>query len=143
MSETSKPSSVLFVCNMNAIRSPMAEYLARDICGTSTTFQSAGAQAGYVDPFMPFIMQERGIGFEFHESKDLVDFDLSEFDLIVTLTPQAHHVTLEAIRDESCEIEYWPTENPAQVAGNREQVLDSFRKVRNTLEDKIKSRFCE
>lgn len=143
MSKTSKPTSVLFVCNMNAIRSPMAEYLARDICDTNINFKSAGAQAGYVDPFMPFIMQERGIGFEFHESRDLTDFDLTKFDLIVTLTPQAHHVTLEAIRDQKCEIEYWPTENPAQVAGNREQVLDSFRKVRNTLEEKIKSRFCE
>lgn len=128
---------------MNAIRSPMAEYLARNLCGTDITFQSAGAQAGYVDPFMPFIMQERDIDFAFHESKDLADFDLTEFDLIVTLTPQAHHVTLEAMRDHNCEIEYWPTENPAQVAGNREQVLDSFRKVRNTLEEKIKSRFCE
>lgn len=127
---------------MNAIRSPMAEFLARDIGPKDITFQSAGAQAGYVDPFMPFIMQERDIDFQFHVSKDLADFDIGEFDLIVTLTAQAHHVAMEAIRDFDCEVEYWPTENPTQVAGNREQVLDSFRKVRNTLEDKIKTRFC-
>lgn len=141
MNEIKTHQSVLFVCSQNAIRSPMAEFLGRDLFKGEFTFQSAGSIYGYVDPFMPSVMNERQIDFESHISKPIDDIELSKVDLIITLTPQAHHHVLEEIRDMPIDVEYWPTQNPSQIAGNREQILEMYRKVRDTLEEKIANRF--
>lgn len=141
MSDRKKYQSVLFVCSQNAIRSPMAEYIGRDIFPNDIEFRSAGSIPGYVDPFMPSVIAERKIDFSDHISKAIDDIDLTKVELIITLTPQAHHHVLEEIRDMPIEVEYWPTQNPSQIAGNREQILEMYRKVRDMLEEKIKNRF--
>lgn len=135
-----KIKSVLFVCSQNAIRSPMAEYLGQKHF-PEIKFESAGSMPGYVDPFMPFVMQEIGINFDEHISKHIEDFELSKIDLIISLTPQGHHHVLEIVRDLPVETEYWPTQNPSQVAGNRDQILETYRKVRDRLEKQILDRF--
>lgn len=140
-SKTDLPKSVLFVCNQNAIRSPMAEFLAKDLFRNGAKFQSAGTVSGYVDPFVHGVMEERKIDFSSHVSKSVDGIDLTGVDFIVTLTPQAHHHVMELIREVPVEVDYWPTQNPSQIAGNREQILEMYRKVRNTLENKIKNRF--
>jgi len=70
-----------------------------------------------------------------HELED------SYFDLIVTLSPEAHHGALEFTRSQAVDVEYWPTMDPSTVAGNREQVLDAYRSVRDALDRKIRARF--
>lgn len=135
------PDSVLFVCGMNSIRSPMAEKLARDLFGRKMFTQSVGVRAGDPDPFMQAVMAERGIDMSTHIPTPLDDMEDSYYDLIVTLSPEAHHRVLKHIAADASEIEYWPTMDPSTVAGSREQVMEAYRQVRDTLEARIRSRF--
>ncbi len=134
-------TSVLFVCGMNAIRSPMAERLMKNICGTRIYCDSAGVSAGNHDGFAIAVMAERGLNMEAHNSKKLEDLEDFNFDLIITLSPEAHHKTLGLTSGEFVEVEYWPTMDPSTIAGSREQVLEAYRQVRDGLEERIRKKF--
>ncbi|MCG6857547.1 MAG: protein-tyrosine-phosphatase [Salaquimonas sp.] len=140
--QAERPASVLFVCAMNAIRSPMAEYLTRHIFGDQIYVESAGVQAGNRDPFAEAVMAEAGMPFGEHTPSTLDDLADTYFDLIVTLSPEAHHRALEMTRSHAVEVEYWPTFDPSSVAGNREQVMAAYRQLRDTLEKRIRARFA-
>jgi protein-tyrosine-phosphatase len=141
MTENERPKSVLFVCAMNAIRSPMAENLTRSIYGNAIYARSAGVNAGDPDPFVQSVMAERGIAMQEHHPVTLDDLGDSYFDLVVTLSPEAHHRVLQLLSAHAVEVEYWPTMDPSTVAGKREQVLDAYRQTRDRLEERIRKRF--
>jgi protein-tyrosine-phosphatase len=141
MTENEKPKSVLFVCAMNAIRSPMAENLTRAIYGNAIYARSAGVNAGDPDPFVQSVMAERGIAMQAHHPVTLDDLGDSYFDLVVTLSPEAHHRVLQLLSAHSVDVEYWPTMDPSTVAGKREQVLEAYRQTRDRLEERIRKRF--
>jgi protein-tyrosine-phosphatase len=135
--------SVLFVCAYNAIRSPMAEALARHYFGKSTYVQSAGVRTGETDPFVVAVLDEIGIDASRHRPRTLTDLEEWEglnFDLIVTLAPEAHHAALELTRTLAADVEYWPTPDPTLAQGPREQRLDAYRAVRDGLADRIRVR---
>lgn len=138
---SSSPKSVLFVCNMNQIRSPMAEFLTRDIFGSSIYVQSGGLYKGDEDGFMQAVMKERNIDVSGHEPETLDDLDDHYVDLVITLTAQAHDGTVDFFKDEPVEIEFWEIENPSIAVGRREEVLDAYRKTRDDLEARIRKRF--
>src|SRR5204863_5074600 len=92
------PPSVLFACSHNAIRSPMAEALAKRLYGNTTFLDSVGVHAGELDNFAVAVLDEIGIDLHKHHGKSFEDVDPSEFDLIVTLSPEAHHSALEFTR---------------------------------------------
>ena len=135
--------SVLFVCNFNAVRSPMSEALARHYFGKSIYVQSAGVRKGDLDPFVVSALEEIGIDAQKHKPRtleELEDWEGLNFDLIVTLSPQAHHRALEVTRSLATEVEYWPTPDPTVVLGSRDQMLDADRDLRDGLTDKIRTR---
>lgn len=126
---------------MNQIRSPMAEFLTKDIFGGKIYAQSAGLYKGDEDGFMQAVMRERGIDVSEHEPETLADLEDHFVDLVVTLTEQAHEASQDFFRDESVEIEHWPTVNPSIEVGRRDDVLQSYRKTRDILEKQIRARF--
>jgi protein-tyrosine-phosphatase len=128
---------------MNSIRSPMAEALVKDICGTRIYCDSAGTREGDPDGFAISVMAERGLNLEHHKSKLVEDLDDLYFDLIVTLSPQAHHKVLDLTSSEFVEVEYWPTLDPSTIAGSRDQVLEAYRQLRDGLETKIRTKFAK
>src|ERR671929_121785 len=65
------------------------------------------------------------------------------FDLIVSLAPEAHHAALELTRTLAADVEYWPTADPSIVQGSREQKLDAYRDVRDGLSHRIRTRLKE
>jgi protein-tyrosine-phosphatase len=135
--------SVLFACSYNAIRSPMAEALARHYFGKSIYCQSAGVRPGDRDPFMVAALEEIGIDASKHRPRTLAELEELEglnFDLIISLAPEAHHAALELTRTMSTEVEYWPTPDPTLVIGSREQMLDAYRDLRDALSDRIRAR---
>jgi len=62
----------------------------------------------------------------FEELEDLEDG--LDFDLIVTLAPEAHHKALELTHRIAAAVEYWPTPDPTDIEGHREQRLDAYRR---------------
>ncbi len=141
---SSRPQAVLFACGMNAVRSPMAAALFRELFGKSVYVGSAGVQSGELDPFAVAAMEEIGIDIARHKPITFEELDELEglnFDLIVTLSPPAHHKALELTRTIAADVEYWPTVDPTATEGSREQRLNAYREVRDQLMAQIRERF--
>ena len=140
----SRPQAVLFACSQNAVRSPMAAAMFAQLFGRSVYVGSAGARKGELDPFAVAVMDELGIDMARHRPMTFEELDELEglnFDLIVTLSPPAHHKALELTRTLAADVEYWPTPDPTGTEGNREQRLDAYRVVRDMLMEQIRKRF--
>ena len=135
------PASVLFVCNHNIIRSPMAEALMRLRHGRRVYVASAGVRTGQPDPFVGAVMAEKGLDLVGREPQAMEELDDSFFDLIITLSPTAHHIALAMEIIDADAVEYWPAADPTVVTGAREQRLDAYRDVRDRLEARIRERF--
>lgn len=137
------PGAVLFACTMNVVRSPMAAAILRHLAGQSIYVRSAGVRAGELDPFVNVVMEELGIDISSHQPHTLQDLDDASFDLIVTLSPEAHHQALEFTRTMAVDVVYWPTMDATAMLGqgSREQILDAYRGVRDQLFKKIKRFF--
>ena len=136
------PGSVLFLCGMNAIRSPMAEVLACEKVPAGTFVASAGVRAGQRDPFVDAVLAEKGLSLGARQPRRLDDLEDIYFDLIVTLAPEAHHAALELTRSLAVEVEYWPTADPSIATGTRERIMDAYRDVRDRLGARIAERFA-
>jgi protein-tyrosine-phosphatase len=140
-----RPQAVLFACNMNSVRSPMAAALLKQMLGTSLYVGSAGVRKGELDPFAVAAMDEIGLDIARHRPKtfeELEDWEGLNFDVIISLSPEAHHRALELTRVLAVDVEYWPTPDPTDGSGNREQRLDAYRAVRDQLMARIKKRFA-
>ena len=139
-----QPLAVLFACGLNAIRSPMAAAMLRQMLGSSIYVGSAGVRKGEPDPFAVAVMAEIGLDISRHKPQtfeELDDLEGLNFDLIVTLAPEAHHRALEITRTNAVDVEYWPTPDPSVVEGSREQRLEAYRAIRDQLLAHISERF--
>ena len=142
-SPQARPQAILFVCTENAIRSPMAATLYQALYPNASYVQSAGIRAGETNLYMPEVMKELGADLEGHKPHTLNDLQDSLFDIIITLSPEAHHQAMELTRTMAVDVDYWPTMDPTLVDGNRDQRLDAFRACRDTLKNKILEQFGE
>ena len=139
------PLAVLFACGQNALRSPMAAALFGHMFGRSIYVGSAGVRKGELDPFAVAAMAEIGIDIARHKPvtfEELEDWEGLNFDLIVSLAPEAHHRALELTRTNAIDVEYWPTVDPSAMEGSREQRLEAYREVRDQLLERIRRRFA-
>jgi len=136
------PGAVLFACSRNAARSPMAASILKQLAGKRVYVDSAGVRAGEPDPFAETVMAEIGIDLSDHVPKSLGELTDLSFDLIVTLSPEAHRGALALAAGHAIEVEYWPTPNPSLAEGSREQMLEAYRTLRDGLVARIKARFA-
>ena len=135
--------SVLFACSENALRSPMAEAIAKHHFGRRIYIDSVGVREGTVDPFAVEVLAEAGIDASRHVPKRMDDLLDTSFDLIVSLSPEAHHRSIELTRTSAAEVEYWNTLDPSLVEGNRDTRLEAYRAPRDFLTERIRARLSE
>jgi protein-tyrosine-phosphatase len=138
------PLAVLFACGLNSVRSPMAAALFQQIFGRAVYVGSAGVRKGELDPFAVAAMAEVGLDISRHKPltfEELDEWEGLNFDLIVTLAPEAHHRALELTGTSAVDVEYWPTADPTAAEGSREQRLDAYRTVRDQILANIRQRF--
>ena len=136
------PDAILFACGQNAVRSPMAEGLMRHLYGRHVFVDSVGVRAGELDPFVIVVMEELGIDLTRHKPRSFDELEDTSFDLIVSLTPEAQHKAVDLTRTMAADVEYWPTHDPTLAQGSREQRLEAYREVRDTLMQRIKDKFA-
>ena len=136
------PDAILFACGQNAVRSPMAEGLMRHLYGRHVFVDSVGVRAGELDPFVIVVMEELGIDLTKHKPRSFDELEDTSFDLIVSLTPEAQHKAVDLTRTMAADVEYWPTHDPTLAQGSREQRLEAYREVRDTLMQRIKDKFA-
>jgi len=140
-----RPLAVLFACGQNSVRSPIAAGLFAQMFGPSTYVSSAGVRKGELDPFAIAVMAELGLDISKHKPvtfEELDEWEGLNFDLIITLAPEAHHAALDLTRTLAADVEYWPTPDPTVVQGSREQMLQAYRAVRDGLVDRICKRLA-
>lgn len=136
-----QPSAVLFACFQNAVRSPMAEALLKSLRGTDMYVDSCGVRQGQLDPFAVEVLAEIGVNLARHQPKTFDQMEDGFFDLIISLSPEAHHRATEMTRTMACDIEYWPILDATIVEGTREMRLAAYRQVRDELRRRIEARF--
>lgn len=135
------PQSVLFACTLNAVRSPMAEALARQALGRKAYVASAGVTKSDVDPFAVAVMRESGLDISGHLPHTFDETDCTAFDLVVALSPEAENRARELTRAAATQVEYWPVPDLSGHGESRAQKIEAFREVRELLRQKIKARF--
>lgn len=135
------PSSVLFACTFNSIRSPMAEAMLKHFHGRHIYVDSVGVRDAAIDPFAVTVMEEIGIDISGHRAKTFDELEDTSFDLVVSLSPEAQHSAVELTRAMACEVEFWPVLDPTVIEGNREEMLAAYRLVRDHLQKRILERF--
>ena len=135
------PGSVLFACSHNALRSPIAAALMRSLHGRRVFVDSVGLRPEPLDPFAAAVLDEIGIDLSGHRPKSFEDLEDDYFDLVISLSPEAHHRAVELTRTSACEIEFWPVMDPTLVEGNRAVRLDAYRELRDHLLERLRARF--
>ncbi|HIP23966.1 MAG TPA: low molecular weight phosphatase family protein [Rhodobacteraceae bacterium] len=143
----SRPSSVLFACDHNAVRSPMAEGMMKRDYGTSIFVQSAGVRHDIeVDGFSVAVCEEVGVTLGKHRARSFEEMEewgdqIDGYDLIVALSPAAQRAALEYTRYYALEVEYWPIMDPTDLGRTREEKLVAYRQARDQIAAKIRARF--
>lgn len=135
------PTSVLFACTQNAIRSAMAEAILKHVAGSRIFVDSVGVRPDELDPFAVAVMKEIGIDLSRHRPKGFDDLEDDNFDLVISLSPEAQHRAVEMTRTTACDLEFWNTFDPTAIEGNRETRMAAFRQVRDMLLARIRERF--
>ena len=147
-------SSVLFVCNQNLVRSPMAEGLMKRRLAQSATdrpfVDSAGVSpdmdeetANDIDGFVISVMSEIGVDLRRHHSKSVHLGEASAYDVVVCLTPGAYEAVRSIEASSATLIEQWDVPDPSLAEGNREQRLELYRTIRDTIDRWIVDRFFD
>ena len=146
---TELPQSVLFCCDHNAVRSPMAEGLMKQFYGTGTYVQSAGVKNDLeIDGFSIAVCQEVDVELSRHRSRSFDEMeqwgdDLSSFDLVIALSPASQRRALELTRFFHLDVEYWPIMDPTGLGETREAKLDSYRQTRDQIIQHLIARWGE
>lgn len=143
------PQSVLFCCDHNAVRSPMAEGLMKKFYGTEAYVQSVGVHNDMeIDGFCIAVCEELDVELQRHRSRSFDDMqrsgeDLSSFDLVVALSPASQQRAEELTRFYHMAVEYWPIIDPTGLGETRDAKLTSYRQARDQIIDRMTDRFGE
>lgn len=143
----SLPQSILFCCDHNAVRSPMAEGIMKKLYGSGTYVQSVGVINDLeIDGFSISVCEEIGVELSRHRSRSFDEMekwgdDLSSFDLIVALSPASQRRALELTRLFHLTVEYWPILDPTGIGETREMKLVSYRQTRDQIVNKLKEKW--
>ena len=141
------PQSVLFCCDHNAVRSPMAEAIMKKFYGTGTYVQSVGVKNDLeIDGFSIAVCQEIDVELSRHRSRSFDEMeqwgdDLSSFDLVVALSPASQRRALDLTRVFHLDVEYWPILDPTGLGETRDAKLDSYRQARDQIIEKLQARW--
>jgi protein-tyrosine-phosphatase len=136
------PGSVLFVCNLNRVRSPMAAGLTRKIYGDGMTVESCGLEpSDAVDPMVVAVMQEVGVDLFDYLPKAFAELKPGDFDVIVALSDEAWGPVQASSSLEGPEADRWVVDDPTAEEGSREMRMEAYRLVRRSLERRIVDRF--
>ncbi len=141
------PQSVLFCCDHNAVRSPMAEGLMKKLYGFDTYVQSVGVLNDLeIDGFAISVCQELGVELSRHRARSFQDLEeygeaLSGFDLIVAMSPASQRHALDLTRLFHLKVEYWPIMDPTGIGETRETKLNAYRQTRDQIYDQLKGKW--
>ena len=135
------PASVLYVCSMNRVRSPMAAGLTRRLYGDALAAESSGLRASDdVDPMAAVVMQEVDVDLWGHTPRPMDEIEPAAFSVVVALSSDAWEA-VRPLAEAGVEVDHWPVSDPTLEEGSRDQRLEAYRQTRRELESRIAARF--
>ncbi len=135
------PSSILFLCTQNAVRSPMAASIMQKLCGNKVFIDSAGVATKDVDGYAVAVMREIGIDISNHVSLSIEALSLPAFDLVICFSNEAKQYAEDICKTVATEFEYWPVYDPVNQAEGRSNQLEHYRKLRMQLDELLNTNF--
>jgi protein-tyrosine-phosphatase len=126
--------AILFACNINAVRSAMAEAMIKVTYPGKIFADSCGVSPGHPDGFAIAVMEEIGINMKMHQPKSFDDLDSAFYDVIISFSPEAHEAAIALTQSMDCETLYWPVDNLANLSGSRDERLRAYRHVRDVIQ---------
>ena len=129
--------AILFACNINAVRSAMAETMVKDAFPGKIFVDSCGVTPGIQDGFATAVMQEIDLDMSAHRPKSFDDLDSGFYDVIISFSPEAHAAAEALTQNMDCATLYWPVDNLANLTGSREEMLRAYRHVRDDIRNKL------
>ena len=129
--------AILFACNINAVRSAMAEAMIKITFPGEIFVDSCGVSPGNPDGFAIAVMNEIGIDISAHQPKSFEDLDSEFYDVIISFSPEAHSAAVALTQSMDCETVYWRVDNLAGVSGSRDERLRAYRFVRNDIQTRL------
>jgi len=122
---------VLFLCTGNSCRSQMAEGWLRVLGGDQFEVSSAGIEAHGKNPRAITVMHEVGVDISSQSSEVLNSEQLADLNLLVTVCGHADELCPTV--PVPCRKEHWPFDDPAQVRGTDEEIMEAFRAARDQI----------
>lgn len=119
----------------------------KQMYGQRAYVQSAGVHNDMeIDGFSIAVCRELGIELARHRSRSFDEMqewgdDLSQFDLIVALSPASQRMALELTRFNHLEVVYWPILDPTGLGDGRDAKLSAYRQARDQIKERMLSRF--
>lgn len=138
---TPLPASILFLCFLNSIRSPMAEGLMKKHYGDKVYVQSCGISKGELDDLMVAVMKESGMDMSAHQSRSVADLQDGSYDTVIAFTADAGAAAQAAFGDSDTEILVWPTPDPTSGELDVRAMMNNYRSVRNFIENRLIARY--
>ncbi|MDM7461109.1 MAG: arsenate reductase ArsC [bacterium] len=127
---TKTPKLVLFVCVGNSCRSQMAEGFGNHHGqGKVVAFSAGTAPSGKVHPLAIEAMREIGIDISRQTSKSVAEFDITQFDAVVSLC--------DARTDQLCPATYWGVQEHWDIPDPVGLPIEEFRRVRTMIETRV------
>lgn len=132
--------SVLFVCYLNSIRSPMADGLMNKLF-PDISARSCGIAAGELDDLMVAVMREKGVDMSAHIAQTLGDVCDDPVDLVIGFTEAAAAAAEAAFDGTPTRVERWPIADPTQGSLDVRAMINNYRAIRDNIEARLKRRF--
>ncbi len=124
---------VLFVCAANAVRSQLAEGVARLLVVDDVPVFSAGVFPGRIHPCVVRVLKELGVDPSGMRAKAVSEVPLDRVDLVVALSPEAAAIPFPP----GLEVLHWPIPDPFVDGGEAESAADRLRNLAGQLEERL------
>lgn len=135
---------ILFVCIHNSARSQMAEAFLNHLGQGKFLAESAGIEAGTLNPNVVRVMQEIGIDISHHKTSDVFDFyrEGRTYNAVITVCDAANAERCPVFPGLTKRIA-WSFSDPSRFAGSQEEILEQTRKVRDEIKEKVSAFIAE
>ncbi|WP_409434010.1 low molecular weight phosphatase family protein [Litorimonas sp. RW-G-Af-16] len=137
------PQSILFVCQLNSVRSPMAAGLMRKHFPSVADIRSCGLASGDLDDFMVTVMREKGVDMTEHEAASLARVQDEDFDIVIAFTPDAFESAQAVFEDRDIPVELWAVPDPGEGSLDVRALLNNYRAIRDNIETRLRRNFAE
>src|ERR1041385_8554752 len=128
---------VLFICVHNSARSQMAAALLNKTCGDFFEAESAGLEAGTINPLVVEALQELGIDISKNTTQRVFNLWSSgkHFEFVVTVCSEAEAEGCPIFPGVTTQL-HWPFPDPSKLTGTAAEKLQATRKIRDEIRTK-------